>query len=112
MLGLSQKLIVSESSWIVARAFEKNSETARFAHTSPIYIEVEGKPVLSPKAAAYYRKNMDRVIEFTAASKLFKNETDRHTALSIYCKARQTYADLESSAPAGPYVGEGHPVGP
>ncbi len=107
-LNLKTSLTCSQSSWIVARAFEKNSETARFAHTSPIYIEVEGKPVLSPKAAAYYRKNMDKVIEFTAASKLFKNETDRQTALSIYRKARQTYAGIESRPPGDP---EDYPAG-
>jgi hypothetical protein len=93
-LTLSDRTITDESNWIVARAFEKNDETARFAHTSPIYIEVAGKPVISREAAAYYEKNMDKVIAFTEASKIFKNEQDRETALSIYRKARDIYADL------------------
>jgi hypothetical protein len=93
-LKLNARIIADESRWIVARAFEKNDETARFAHTSPIYIEVAGKPVLSPEAAAYYKSNIDKIIEFTAASTLFKNKGDRETALSIYRKAREIYADL------------------
>jgi len=93
-LKLNARIIADESNWIVARAFEKNDETARFAHTSPIYIEVAGKPVLSPEAAAYYKSNIDKIIEFTAASTLFKNEEDRQTALAIYRKAREIYADL------------------
>jgi len=93
-LSLSTDLPVSESTWIVARAFERNPETARFAHTSPIYIELPGNPVLSAEAAAYYKAVIDKIIAFTAASKLFKNERDRQTALSIYRKARQTYAAL------------------
>ena len=97
-LSLTTDFPVSESTWIVARAFERNPETAWFAHTSPIYIEVAGKPVLSSKAAAYYKANIDRIIAFTATSNLFKNEKDRQTALSIYRKARQVYADIQPRA--------------
>lgn len=93
-LKLETRVSTDESKWIVARAFEKNEETARFAHTSPIYIEVGGKPVVSREAAAFYQKNMDKVIEFTAASTVFKSEKDREAALSIYRKAREIYADL------------------
>lgn len=100
-LSLTTKLPVSESTWIAARAFESNPETARFAHTSPVYIEVAGKPVLSSQAAAYYKANVEKVIEFTTASKLFKREKDRQTALSIYRKARQIYAEIEKRAAAG-----------
>ncbi len=101
-LSLTEDFSVTESTWIAARAFEKNDETARFAHTSPVYVEVAGKPLRSPKAGAYYRKNMDRVIEFTEGSTLFESEEDRQTALAIYRKARQTYADIETRAPATP----------
>jgi len=97
-LNLKTSLTCSESTWIVARAFERNPQTARFAHTSPVYIEVAGKPVLSSKAAAYYKANMDRIIAFTSASNLFKNEQDRQTALSIYRKARNIYGDIEKRA--------------
>ncbi|NQT83136.1 CehA/McbA family metallohydrolase, partial [bacterium] len=97
-LNLKTSLTPSESTWIVARAFESNPETARFAHTSPVYIEVPGKPALSSKAAAYYKANMDRIIAFTSASNLFKNEQDRQTALSIYRKARNIYGDIEKRA--------------
>ncbi len=97
-LTVNINLPVSESTWVAARAFESNRETARFAHTSPVYIEVAGKPVLSSKAAAYYKANVDRIIEFTTASKLFKREKDRRTALSIYRKARSIYAKIEKCA--------------
>ncbi|MDP2898318.1 MAG: CehA/McbA family metallohydrolase [bacterium] len=97
-LKLSTRTPAGDSKWIVARAFERNDETARFAHTSPIYIEVGGKPVVSREAAAYYKSNIDKIIEFTEASTLFKNEQDRETALSIYRKARQIYADLARPA--------------
>ncbi len=100
-LHLSVKLPLSESTWVVARVFEKNPETppkTGFAHTSPVYIEVAGKPVLSSQAAAYYKANVDSIIGFTAASKLFKNEEDRRTALSIYRKARDIYARIEKNA--------------
>jgi hypothetical protein len=98
VLRLNTSLALAESAWVVARAFERNAETAKFAHTSPVYIEVAGKPVLSSKAAAYYKSNIERVIAFTAASKLFKNEQDRQTALSIYRKARDIYAQIEKGA--------------
>ena len=93
-LKLSKRSGPGDGMWIVARAFEKNDETARFAHTSPIYIEVAGKPVVRRDAAEYYWKNMEKVIAFTEASTLFKSEQDRETALSIYRKARDVYADL------------------
>ena len=62
------------------------------------YIQVPGNPVLSSQAATYYKANGEKVIEFTIASNLFKNEQDRRTALSIYRKARRIYANIESRA--------------
>lgn len=100
VLKVTTNLSVSESAWVVARAFEKNEETTRFAHTSPVYVEVQGKPLLLSSAAAYYRAVVDRIIEFTTVSKLFKTEQDRQTALSIYRKARETYASIEQRAAA------------
>lgn len=98
MLSLRTNLSLSKSAWIVARAFEKSEETTRFAHTSPVYVEIAGKPVVSSEAAAYYKAKVDAIIQFTFASTLFKNEKDRQTALSIYRKAREFYADIESRA--------------
>jgi hypothetical protein len=97
-LRLSTKLNVAESTWIAARAFEKNPETARFAHTSPIYIEIAGKPIISSRAARYYGGIVDRVIQFTAPSALFSSERERQSALSIYRKAREIYAAIERQA--------------
>jgi hypothetical protein len=99
-LKLSMNLPSLESTWIVARAFEKNTETARFAHTSPVRIEVAGKPTLSSEAAAYYGKKIDGIIEFTEGSRVFREEKDRERALSIYRKAREVYAEVERRAVA------------
>jgi hypothetical protein len=57
--------------------------------------------LVNPSNALWHpvqRANVERTIQFTAASTLFKNEQDRQTALSIYRKARQTYANLQSRA--------------
>lgn len=59
-------------------------------------MEVSGKPVLSSKAAAYYKANIDTIIAFTSASNLFKNQKDRQTALSIYRKARKIYGQIQN----------------
>ncbi len=64
------------------------------------YIQVPGNPVLSSQAAAYYKANVEKVIQFSATSKLFKSSRNRRTALSIYRKARRIYAQIEKRAVA------------
>ena len=69
---------------------------------SSSYIQVPGNPVLSSQPATYYKANIEKVIEkvieFTIASKLFKTEKDGRTALSIYRKARRIFSPIEKRA--------------
>jgi hypothetical protein len=46
---------VSSSTWLVVRCFEKLPDgRERFAHSAPIFIDVEGKPLVPKKAEAEY----------------------------------------------------------
>ena len=56
--ALAETVLIDGSSWIVVRAFEKNGGRCnRFAHTSPIYLEVPGQP-LRPR-----REEIDYLIQ-------------------------------------------------
>lgn len=87
---------LDKSGWIVARAFEKNDRTIRFAHTNPIYIKVDGISMLPDKNAAQYYEDWCR--ELLAASSSHKNryETNeqRKEVESLYNQAIEFYESL------------------
>ena len=92
---LKQELEIplDKSGWIVARAFEKNSRTVRFAHTNPIYIRVGGVSMEPSKEAAQYYLNWCK--ELLAASSSDKDryatEEQREEVESLYRRAIEFY---------------------
>jgi hypothetical protein len=86
----AKTLTVSESDWIVARAFEFNKDTVRFAHTSPIYIGQAARR--DPTALVRLREWIDLYME-----QIRRLPVDALTAeqreqwLSLCRKARDTY---------------------
>jgi hypothetical protein len=87
-------MTASESGWFVARAFEKPTETVRFAHTSPVYIRVGRDPGIVDEDANFFLDWMDREIKFFTTVPGFRREADRRAMVEIFREARTVYERL------------------
>jgi hypothetical protein len=85
---------VAETGWYTARAFEKPDNTVRFAHTSPVYVEVVGSDGVVPADAQFFIEWIDRESEFYRKLPGFREPAHREAMLSLFESARQVYAKL------------------
>lgn len=82
----------NETGWIVSRAFEKSSPSIRFAHTSPVYVHVEGSSGIVSEDVGFFLRWLDREIEFYKNLPGFKSESDRQQMLDLFTRARRLYS--------------------
>jgi len=94
---LSQEfdLQLNESGWIVARAFEKSNKTIKFAHTSPIYVEI-GSPMEPRKdSALYYADWCKELLQISKADKgRYIANLQREEVESLYRRAIVFYEKM------------------
>jgi uncharacterized protein YlzI (FlbEa/FlbD family) len=95
-LLLEKTLRFDRSSWAAVRAFERarDSELWRpaghvFAHTSPVYFLLEGKPVVVPESVQDLLQKIDRLIAHTKGLEGFRQESHRQETLDVYREARE-----------------------
>ncbi|HKE94726.1 MAG TPA: CehA/McbA family metallohydrolase, partial [Povalibacter sp.] len=88
---------VQESGWILLRAWNEGADPLVFdlypyATTSPIYVEVKGRPQRSPADAQYFVRWMDRVIEAAQARDDYNNAEEKSSTLQYLNSARSVFA--------------------
>jgi hypothetical protein len=84
----------AHTGWIVARAFEKPTETVRFAHTSPVYVQVGDDHGIVPEDAEFFLQLMDGEIKFYQNLSGFRTVADRQAMVNMFQKARAVYERL------------------
>jgi hypothetical protein len=96
--NLSADLEVDAQStgWFAARAFEKPTETVRFAHTSPIYVQVGQDDGHVADDAKYLLALIEQQIKFCESAQ-FRSEADRQAMLAFFRKAEAVYARLATN---------------
>jgi hypothetical protein len=92
---------VAGSSWIAARAtsshvlpYQGGMQEAGIpvlAHTSPIYITVDGRPRRSAEDAAYLRQWVDEAIAWARSGARFADERQRREVIALFQRARRAY---------------------
>jgi hypothetical protein len=94
-LTLEKTLRFDRSSWAAVRAFERaaSSEFWRpaglvFAHTSPVYLLLGGKPVVVPESVQDLLQRIDRLVAHTQRQEGFRQESHREETLEVYRSAR------------------------
>jgi hypothetical protein len=85
---------IDETGWFSARAFEKPDHTVRFAHTSPVYVEVAGKAGIVRDDAKFFIDWIDREISFYKGLDGFRDAAHRDAILELFRAARKVYASL------------------
>jgi len=95
-LLLEKTLRFDRSSWAAVRAFERANEAEFwrpaghvFAHTSPVYFLLAGKPVVVPESVHDLLQKIDRLIAHTERLEGFRQESHRQETLDVYREARQ-----------------------
>jgi TolB protein len=86
-------VVLPESGWIIARAFEKQDKTIKFAHTSPIYVQIGPSPMKPRKESALYYANWCKeLLEMSVANKnRYTTNVHREEVESIYRRAIAFY---------------------
>jgi hypothetical protein len=79
--------------WVAARTFEPAGKTIRFAHTSPIYVNV-GQPAPAADDARFFLEWIDREIAFYRGSRDFRERRHQDEMLAFFRQARELYARI------------------
>ena len=93
-LAVDFKVDIEETGWFAARAFEKPDHTVRFAHTSPVYIEVAGKSGVVREDAKFFIEWIDREINFYRELSGFRDPSHRKAMITMFTAARKVYTSL------------------
>ena len=83
----------SHDGWVAARCFEPAGRTIRFAHTSPIYVNL-GRPASAADDAKFFLAWIDREIGFYTTATGFRDPSHREEMLEFFRTARSVYARL------------------
>lgn len=98
-------LEVSEPGWVALRIPRglPDNELARqlFAHTSPVYLHLDGRSVFQPEVARSLLAEMEESVEKIRSRASFSSARDRESVLRVYREGirtlRQRLADLSGS---------------
>ncbi|NOY58417.1 MAG: CehA/McbA family metallohydrolase [Calditrichaeota bacterium] len=97
------EVTVDGSSWIAARVYSSKLLPYQawdvlnlkgipvLAHTSPIYINVDGRAQRSPEDAAYLAKWCDYAIEWARNKARYLHESQRQEIVELFTKAKAVY---------------------
>ena len=88
-LVLEEAVRFDRSSWAAVRAFERSDRSEVFAHTSPLYFFVGGRPVVVPESVQDLLQKIDRLIAYTEHLDGFLQESHRKETLDVYREARE-----------------------
>ena len=87
------------SGWLAARAiFTSPDGCLRQAHTSPIYVTVDGKPTALKADAEYMIRWIDRLLQVANLPGRYSSETERAEVQAIFKEARQEYENIAQKA--------------
>lgn len=91
-LSADAEVEATDTGWIAARAFEKSSPSIRFAHTSPVYVQLPEDRGIVTEDVKFFLNWLDREIEYYKNQPGFKTESDRQAMLDFFRQARAVYA--------------------
>jgi hypothetical protein len=101
-LDASGSVRLDRGGWVVLRAWSAAADPAVFdgypyATTSPVYLDLPGRPASAAQDAAYFVAWLDRVIETTRARDDFNDEGELKATLDYLNSARARFVALQSS---------------
>ncbi len=99
--GRRVDLTPQRSGWVAARAFFRVADgTLHQAHTGPVYITVDDKPIAFRKDAEYMLAWLDRIQKISQEPDRYPTEQAREETQAIYREARAVYESIAEKARA------------
>ncbi len=96
-LILETEVTVPSSTWLAARAYSSEqlpyNNVPLMAHTSPIYVEVDGIPRRSAEDAAFLAAWTDQIIEWARTEARFLHEDQRGEMVALFERAKAVYLE-------------------
>ena len=85
---IEEEVSIDESYWVAVRCYEAHPEgRVRFAHTNPVYMDIEGRPLRPRKAEiAYLIQRMEEALEDNRGVLSSESLQEYEEALTIYRK--------------------------
>jgi hypothetical protein len=88
----SGRIPVEESSWIAVEAEGPSSpwitDTYLYAHSTPVWVTVAGRPVLVEKDRAYLERYVEALIAYAESETSYRSESERAITLAGFREAR------------------------
>jgi len=97
--SIALSLRPQRSGWVAARAIFTNVDgRLRQAHTSPVYIVVDGKATASKRDAEYMIRWIDRIMEVSEQPDRYQCEEERAKVQAVFRQAKQIYQNIAQTA--------------
>jgi hypothetical protein len=107
-LSLEGTVEMGESSWIAARAWSSQelpyqyhltgTPSIVFAHSSPVYVRIDGRPRRSASDAALLAEICERTIRWARTAAHYQSEAQRKEVVGLYERARAVYLEQVGEA--------------
>jgi hypothetical protein len=98
---LEREVQVDRGGWIAARVSggaKTHAGFPVFAHTSPVYIQVEGTPSRRAEAAGAFVDEIEDSMQFIRKNYAFSKDADRALAIGRFEAARSAFAKIATGA--------------
>ena len=99
-LVLRGKVTVGSSSWIAARVRGRQLPYQMgiplMAHTSPIYLDVNAEPRISPRDAAFFLEWVEEALVWARQKAKIPDPMQRQEVIRLFEKAREIYRQMSS----------------
>jgi hypothetical protein len=94
--AIDEQIELDRSSWIAARATGPwhrliLNDAYAFAHTSPVYVTLDDRPISSPDDARFWADWITRLIERVNTRARFATPERRQEVVTLFEKAREVY---------------------
>lgn len=121
-ISLTTPVEIGESSWLAARVVSEMTlpyqanpvlgieDIPVFAHTSPVYVDVAGKPRRSPQDADLFMSWIDESIGWLRTQARVPEEGRRQEMIALFERARRVYAAQSQTQVVGPSAARESPV--
>ncbi len=106
-LQIKEPLELAESAWVALRVHGPGHRLAPndrevYAHTSPVYVTIGGRPVAAPEDARFFVEQIDILIARMDQRGVFENRAQRDELVRRFREGQDVYRQLAASAATPP----------
>jgi hypothetical protein len=95
-------IALERSGWVALRARGPESrhvfDGPAWAHTSPVFVTVGGKPIASTKDAAFFVEWIDRLIDSMGRRNRYAKPADRQRVETLFRRAQSRFKEISGTA--------------